>query len=51
VKRLNGPSFRGFWGIPIKDLMEYDEKSKQSRLKTLQEMTTEDDAAGLTFRE
>lgn len=37
--------------ILFKDLMEYDERSKQSLLKVLAEMTAEDDAAGLTFKE
>lgn len=37
--------------ILFKDLMEYYEKSKKSQLKAIAEMTAEDDAAGLTFRE
>ncbi len=37
--------------ILFKDLMDYDEKSKRSRLKMLAELTAEDDADGLSFRE
>lgn len=37
--------------ILFKDLMQYYEKSKKSQLKGIAEMTAEDDAAGLTFRE
>jgi len=37
--------------ILLKDLMEYYEKSKKSQLKAIAEMTAEDDADGLTFRE